>query len=167
DVLGKEIRSEMQMALYQPDFVLKPEYQLSPEETAAYVHDVLQVQYQTVMGMIPNLPYEVMNRLMDKALQGEELTIVLSDQVSKLATKQQEDMVNQLTGFLDMTGMKYDIIRDRKELKQKMKKEIGNSNLIVIGNAKSNGLVQALKLNIIDHTKQTGFPWKNTMNQPL
>ncbi|WP_340013752.1 M1 family metallopeptidase [Paenibacillus sp. FSL K6-1318] len=167
DVLGKEVRSEMQTALYQPNFVLKPEYQLSQEETAAYVHDILQVQYQTVMGMIPNLPYEVMNRLMDKVLQGEELTIVLSDQVSKLATKQQEDMVNQLTGFLDMTGMRYDIIRDRKELKQKMKKEIGNSNLIVIGNAKSNGLVQALKFNIIDRTKQTGFPWKNTMNQPL
>ncbi|MBT2287106.1 M1 family metallopeptidase [Paenibacillus polymyxa] len=167
DVLGKEVRSEMQMALYQPNFVLKPEYQLSQEETAAYVHDMLQQQYQAVMGMIPNLPYEVMNRLMDKVLQGEELTIVLSDQVSKLATKQQEDMVNQLTGFLDMTGMRYDIIRDRKELKQKMKKEIGNSNLIVIGNAKSNGLVQALKFNIIDRTKQTGFPWKNTMNQPL
>ncbi|WP_339790330.1 M1 family metallopeptidase [Paenibacillus sp. FSL R7-0313] len=167
DVLGKEVRSEMQMALYQPNFVLKPEYQLSQEETASYVHDMLQQQYQAVMGMIPNLPYEVMNRLMDKVLQDEKLTIVLSDQVSKLATKQQEDMVNQLTGFLDMTGVKYDIIRDRKELKQKMKKEIGNSNLIVIGNAKSNGLVQALKFNIIDRTKQTGFSWKNTMNQPL
>ncbi|MCP1185649.1 M1 family metallopeptidase [Paenibacillus sp. 1781tsa1] len=167
DVLGKEVRTEMQTALYQPDFVLKPEFQLSQEETAAYVHDILQAQYQAVMGMIPDLPYEVMNRLMDKVLQGEELTIVLSDQASKLATKQQEDMVNQLTGFLDMTGMRYDIIRDRKELKQKMKKEIGNSNLIVIGNAKSNGLVQALKFNIIDRTKLTGFSWKNTMNQPL
>ncbi|WP_458462627.1 M1 family metallopeptidase, partial [Paenibacillus sp.] len=150
DVLGKKVRTEMQMALYQPDFVLKPEYQLSQEETAAYVHDILQVQYQTVMGMIPNLPYEVMNRLMDKVLQGEELTIVLSDQVSKLAAKQQENMVDQLTGFLDMSGMRYDVVRDRKELKQKMKREIGNSNLIVIGNAKSNGLVQALKFNIID-----------------
>ncbi|WP_433745313.1 M1 family metallopeptidase [Paenibacillus amylolyticus] len=167
DVLGKEVRTEMQMALYQPNFVLKPEYQLSKEETAAYVHDIFQVQYQAVMGMIPNLPYEVMNRLMDKVLQGEDLTIVLSDQVSKLAAKQQEDMVEQLTGFLDMSGIRYDVVRDRKELKQKMKKEIGNSNLIVIGNAKSNGLVQALKLNIIDRTKQTGFPWKNTMNQPL
>jgi|GEM_PF-366852 len=167
DVLGKEVRTEMQTALYQPDFVLKPEFQLSKEETAAYVHDILQAQYQAVMGMIPNLPYEVMNRLMDKVLQGEELTIVLSDQVSKHATKQQEDMVNQLTGFLDMSGIRYDIIRDRKELKQKLKKEIGNSNLIVIGNAKSNGMVQALKSNIIDRTKLTGFPWKNTMNQPF
>lgn len=120
----------MQMALYQPNFVLKPEYQLSQEETAAYVHDMLQQQYQAVMGMIPNLPYEVMNRLMDKVLQGEELTIVLSDQVSKLATKQQEDMVNQLTGFLDMTGMRYDIIRDRKELKQKMKKRLATAILL-------------------------------------
>ncbi|WP_339256358.1 M1 family metallopeptidase [Paenibacillus sp. FSL R5-0713] len=167
DVLGKEVRAEMQTALYQPDFVLKPEYQLSKEETAAYVHDILQAQYQAVMGMIPHLPYEVMNRLMDKVLQGEELTIVLSDQVSKLAAKQQEDIVHQLTGFLDMSGIRYDVVRDRKELKQKMKKAIGNSNLIVIGNAKSNGLVQALKSNIIDRTKQTGFPWKNTMNQPL
>ncbi|MFX3646168.1 MAG: M1 family metallopeptidase [Paenibacillus sp.] len=167
DVLGKEVRTEMQAALYQPDFVLKPEYQLSQEETAAYVHDIFQAQYQAVMGMIPNLPYEVMSRLMDKVLQGEELTIVLSDKVSKLAAKQQEDMVDQLTGFLDMSGIRYDVVRDRKELKQKMKKEIGNSNLIVFGNAKSNGLVQALKSNIIDRTKQTGFPWKNMMNQPL
>ncbi|WFR65333.1 M1 family metallopeptidase [Paenibacillus amylolyticus] len=130
DVLGKDVRTEMQMALYQPDFVLKPEYQLTKEETAAYVHDILQVQYQAVMGMIPNLPYEVMSRLMDKVLQGEELTIVLSDQVSKLAAKQQEELVDQLTGFLDMSGIRYDVVRDRKELKQKMKKRSVTATLL-------------------------------------
>ncbi|WP_413407875.1 M1 family metallopeptidase [Paenibacillus amylolyticus] len=167
DVLGKEQRMEMETALYKPNFVLKPEYQLSLEERTAYLHDVFQLQYQTVMKLIPDLPFEVMNRMMDKVLQGERLTIVLSDRVSKIADKQQEAIVSQLTSFLDMSGVKYDVVRDRKELKQKMKKEIGNSNLIVIGNAKSNGVVQALKSSIMDRANQIGFDWKQTMKQPL
>ncbi|WDQ30850.1 M1 family metallopeptidase [Paenibacillus marchantiae] len=166
DVLGKEARDDMKTALYEPNFTLKPEYQLSNEEKTAYLHDQFQSLYGSALTQVPNLPFETMSRVMDKALQGERLAIVLSDQVSKAANKQQEAMVNQLTTLLDLTGVKYDLIQDRQELKQKMKKELATSNLIVLGNAKSNGLVQALKSSIIDRATHIGFKWKTTMNQP-
>lgn len=166
DVLGKEARDDMKTALYEPNFTLKPEYQLSNEEKTAYLHDQFQSLYGSALTQVPNLPFETMSRVMDKALQGERLAIVLSDQVSKAANKQQEAMVNQLTTLLDLTGVKYDLIQDRQELKQKMKKELATSNLIVLGNAKSNGFVQALKSSIIDRATHIGFKWKTTMNQP-
>ncbi|WP_413378812.1 M1 family metallopeptidase [Paenibacillus taichungensis] len=166
DVLGKEERDDMKTALFEPNFALKPEYQLSNEEKTAYLHDQFQSLYGSALTQVPNLPFETMSRVMDKALQGEPLAIVLSDQVSKAANKQQEAMVNQLTTLLDLTGVKYDLIQDRQELKQKMKKELATSNLIVLGNAKSNGFVQALKSSIIDRATHIGFQWKTTMNQP-
>lgn len=166
DVLGKEARNDMKTALYEPNFTLKPEYQLSNEEKTAYLHDQFQSLYESALTQVPNLPFETMSRVMDKALQGEPLAIVLSDQVSKAANKQQEAMVNQLTTLLDLSGVKYDLIRDRQELKQKMKKELATSNLIVLGNAKSNGFVQALKSSIMERTSHIGFKWKTTMNQP-
>ncbi|SDK20748.1 Peptidase family M1 [Paenibacillus sp. OK060] len=166
DVLGKEARDDMKTALYVPNFALKPEYQLSNEEKTAYLHDQFQSLYESALTQVPNLPFETMSRVMDKALQGEPLAIVLSDQESKAANKQQEAMVNQLTTLLDLTGVKYDLIQDRQELKQKMKKELATSNLIVLGNAKSNGFVQALKSSIIDRATHIGFKWKTTMNQP-
>ncbi|MEK4057580.1 M1 family metallopeptidase [Paenibacillus sp. FSL F4-0087] len=166
DVLGKEARDDMKTVLYEPNFTLKPEYQLSNEEKTAYLHDQFQSLYGSALTQVPNLPFETMSRVMDKALQGERLAIVLSDQVSKAANKQQEAMVNQLTTLLDLTGVKYDLIQDRQELKRKMKKELATSNLIVLGNAKSNGFVQALKSSIIDRATHIGFQWKTTMNQP-
>ncbi|MFE6074016.1 M1 family metallopeptidase [Paenibacillus sp. NPDC057886] len=166
DVLGKEARNDMKTALYEPNFVLKPEYQLSNEEKTAYFHDQFQSLYESALTQVPNLPFESMSRVMNKALQGERLAIVLSDQMSKSANKQQEAMVNQLTTLLDLSGVKYDVIRDRQELKQKMKKELATSNLIVLGNAKANGFVQALKSSIMDRATHIGFQWKTTMNQP-
>ncbi|UPK46933.1 M1 family metallopeptidase [Paenibacillus pabuli] len=166
DVLGEEARTEMKTALNEPNFALKPEYQLSNEEKKAYLHDQFQLLYESALTQVPNLPFETMSRVMDKALQGEPLAILLSDHVSKAASKQQEAMVSQLTILLDLSGVKYDVIRDRQELKQKMKKELAASNLIVLGNAKSNGFVQALKSSIMDRATHIGFQWKTTMNQP-
>ncbi|WP_145045512.1 M1 family metallopeptidase [Paenibacillus xylanexedens] len=166
DVLGHEQRKEMETALLQPNFVLKPEFQLSLEERTAYFHDVFQLQYQASLNLVPDLPVEVMNRLMAKVLQDEPLTIVLSDQLSKQADKQQEAIMGQLTAFFNSSGVKYDVVKDRGELKQKMKSEISTSNLIVFGTAKNNGFVQALKPSIIDRAKQIGFAWKDTMEQP-
>ena len=59
----------MATALYEPGFVLKPEYQLSEEEKTAYMHDQFQLLYQTSLNQIPDLPYETMSRIMEKALQ--------------------------------------------------------------------------------------------------
>ncbi|RAW12761.1 M1 family peptidase [Paenibacillus taichungensis] len=165
DVLGKEVRNDMKTALYEPNFALKSEYQLSNEEKTAYLHDQFQSLYESALTQVPNLPFETMSRVMEKALQGEPLAIVLSDQVSKAANNQQEAMINQLTTLLDLSGVKYDVIRDRKELKQKMKKELATSNLIVLGTSKSNGFVQALKSSIMDRASHIGFHWKTTMNQ--
>ncbi|WP_342551978.1 M1 family metallopeptidase [Paenibacillus sp. FSL R7-0652] len=164
DVLGKEQRREMEKALIQPGFELKQEYQMSKDEMAAYMHDAYQPQYESLMNNIPNMPYEVMVRLMDKSFRGEPLTIVLGDQVSKAAAKQQEQATSQLTQIFDVFGIKYDIVRDRKQLKQKLKREIGDSNLILIGNAKSNGIVQALKQSMNDRAGKIGLDWKNAMN---
>ncbi|WP_248062895.1 M1 family metallopeptidase [Paenibacillus silvae] len=164
DVLGKEQRQDMEKALIQPNYELKQEYQMSEKELAAYMHDAYQPQYEAVVNSIPNLPYEVMIRLMEKSFRGEPLTIVLGDQVSKAAAKQQEQATSQLTQMFDVFGMKYDVVRDRKELKQKLKGEIGSSNLILVGNAKSNGIVQALKKNINVRANGIGLAWKDAMN---
>ncbi|KZS48520.1 peptidase M1 [Paenibacillus glucanolyticus] len=166
DVLGEEARNEMRTALYEPNFKLKTEYQMSDKEKSAYLHDQFQLLYQSSLTQIPGLAYETMSRVIDKALHGEALTIVLSDQANKSASKQQEDMVNQLTMFLDLSGVDYDVIRDRQMLKRKMKKELGTSNLIVIGNEKTNGFVQALRSSIIERANKIGFAWKANMNQP-
>ncbi|MGF6352750.1 hypothetical protein ABIE27_000646 [Paenibacillus sp. 4624] len=163
DVLGKEQRQDMEKALKKPGFELKQEYQMSEKELAAYMHDAYQPQYEAVVKNIPNLPYEVMIRLMEKSFRGEPLTIVLGDQVSKAAAKQQEQAISQLTQILDVFGMKYDVVRDRKQLKQKLKREIGGSNLILVGNAKSNGIVQSLKKNIIVRANGIGLAWKEAM----
>lgn len=101
-----------------------------------------------------------------KPEQGEPLSIVLSDQASRRTRKQQEAMVNQLSMLLDISGVKYEVIRDRQVLKKKMKKELGTNNLIVIGNGKTNGVIQALKSGIVDRANKMGFAWKDTMNQP-
>lgn len=124
DVLGKEQRQDMEKALMEPGFELKQEYQMSEKELAAYMHDAYQPQYEAVVNNIPNLPYEVMIRLMEKSFRGEPLTIVLGDQVSKEAAKQQEQATSKLTQIFDVFGMKYDVVRDRKQLKQKLKREI-------------------------------------------
>ncbi|WP_222124466.1 hypothetical protein [Paenibacillus xylanexedens] len=106
---------------------------------------------------------------MAKDLHDEPLTIVLSDQLIKQADKQQEAIMSQLTAFFNTSGVKYDVVKDRGELKQKMKSEISTSNLIVFGKAKNNGFVQALKPSIIDRAKQIGLlgkiRWSSLMPQ--
>ncbi|WP_136604043.1 M1 family metallopeptidase [Paenibacillus dokdonensis] len=165
DTLGKEARNEMDKSLHQPNFVLKPEYRLSKQETAAYFHEQFKEIYRSSLAQIPELPFETMSRIEDKALQGEPLTIVLSDQVSSKAKKQQEIILNQLKGTFEVAGIKPVIITERQVLKKKLEKEIGSSNLIVIGSAQTNGLIQALKPGIIQKSKDIGFDWKSRMNK--
>ncbi|MWV44172.1 M1 family peptidase [Paenibacillus sp. HJL G12] len=164
DTLGKEARNEMDNSLHQPNFVLKPEYRLSEQETAAYFHELFKETYRSSLAQIPELPFETMSRIEEKALQGEPLTVVLSDQAGTKAKKQQELILNQLKRTFEIAGIKPVIITERQVLKQKMEKEIGGSNLIVIGSAQTNGLIQALKPGIIQRSKDIGFDWKSMMN---
>lgn len=166
DTLGKEIRSDMEKALRQPNFVLKPEYRLSDEEKIMYMHDQFKSMYEASLAQNLNLPFETMNRIIEKALQGEPLTLVLSDQVSDVAKGQQDEMVKQMKGFFQFSGIKPEIITERQVLKGKLKKELLNSNLIVIGNPKSNGLVQAFKPGIMKRANDIGLSWRDTMNKP-
>ncbi|KOP68177.1 peptidase M1 [Bacillus sp. FJAT-18019] len=165
DTLGDEARKEMDKILHDSDFVLKPEYQLSKEEVAAYWHEQFKNTYHMSLNQVPNLPSETMSRIVDKALQGEPLTIVLSDQAGKTAQKQQQTILAQLEGSLGIMGIPYEVISDRHTLKKKLKKELGTSNIIAIGSAKTNGLIQALKPGIIQKSKAIGFDWKSKMNQ--
>ena len=148
-----------------PHFVLKTEYQLSEVEVAAYWHEQFKDMYYTSLTQVPNLPVETMSRIVDKALQGEPLTIVLSDQAGTIAKKQQQTILAQLEGTLGIMGIPYEVISDRQTLKKKLTKDLGTSNIIAIGSSKTNGLIQALKPGIIQKSKAIGFDWKSKMNQ--
>jgi len=165
DTLGEEARKEMDKALHDPQFALKPEYRLSEAEEAAYWREQFKTSYRSSLSQIPNLPAETMSRIMDKALQGEPLTIVMSDQAGSKAKKQQQTILTQLEGTLGIMGIPYEVISDRQTLKKKLEKELGTSNIIAIGSAKINGLIQALKPGIMQKSKAIGFDWKSRMNQ--
>lgn len=165
DTLGDEAREEMDKILHDPHFVLKPEYQLSEAEVAAYFHEQFKQSYQLSLTQVPNLPAETMSRIIDKSLQGEPLTIVVSDQAGSQAKKQQQTILAQLEGTLGIMGIPYEVVSDRQTLKKKLKKELGTSNIIAIGSSKTNGLIQALKPGIIQKSKTIGFDWQSKMNQ--
>lgn len=164
DTLGKEARTEMDKALHDPKFALKPEYRLSEAEEIEYWHEQFKNVYQSFMTQVPDLPAETMSRIMDKALQGEPLTIVLGDQAAGTAKTQQQAMLEQLQGTLGIMGISADVITERQAIKNKLEKELASSNIIVIGSARSSGLIQALKPGIIQKTKAIGFDWKSIMN---
>ncbi|ANY76194.1 peptidase M1 [Paenibacillus ihbetae] len=165
DTLGEEARKDMDKILHDPHFVLKPEFQLSEAETAAYFHEQFKQSYHLSLTQAANLPAETMSRIVNKALQGEPLTIVVSDQAGRQAKKQQQTILAQLEGTLGIMGIRYEVVSDRQTLKKKLKKELGTSNIIAIGSAKTNGLIQALKPGIIQKSKAIGFDWKSRMNQ--
>ncbi len=107
-----------------------------------------------------------MSRIMDKALQGEPLTIVMSDQAKQPSEKAAADDLD--TARRDAWDHGHSIrgrFRPKQTLKKKLKKELGASNIIAIGSAKTNGLIQALKPGIMQKSKAIGFDWKGKMNQ--
>jgi len=165
DTFGDDARKEMDKVLHDPHFVLKPEYQLSEAEVATYWHEQFKNMYYSSLAQVPNLPEETMSRIMDKALQGEPLTIVLSDQAGTIAKKQQQTILTQLEGTFRIMGIPYEVVSDRQTLKKKLKKDLGTSNIIAIGGSKTNGLIQALKPGIIQKSKAISFDWKGKMNE--
>lgn len=155
----------MDKALHDPQFALYPEYRLSESEEASYWHEQFKILYHSSLTQVANLPAETMSRIVDKALQGEPLTIVASDQAGRKAQKQQQTILAQLEGTLGIMGIPYEVVSDRQTLKKKLKKELGTSNIIALGSAKTNGLIQALKPGIMQKSKAIGFDWKGKMNQ--
>ncbi|GGH21594.1 M1 family metallopeptidase [Paenibacillus segetis] len=163
---GKEIRDSWEEALRKPNYTLKQEYRLTEDEEKAYMLEQFKSVYHSVFTQFPELPSETMSRIIDKSLQGEPLTIILSDGLMADKTKEQQDQVlNQIQGFLQITGIKPTVITDRQVLKEKLKSELGNSNVIVIGKQDTNGFVQALKSGIIKRTDSIGFKWREIMNK--
>jgi hypothetical protein len=165
DTLGKQARDEMDKSLHERQFVLKPEYQLTEAEKIEYMRQQFKEMYHASMSQIPGLPYETMSRIMEKVYAGEPLTVVLSDKAGAKAKKQQEEFWNQIGATLSFTGIKPTVITERQVLKKKMTKELAASNIIVIGSAKTNGLIQALKPGIIQKSKDIGWDWKKMMNK--
>ncbi|MFD0710949.1 M1 family metallopeptidase [Paenibacillus sp. GCM10027626] len=166
DVLGKQVRNEMQTALYEPNFALEPEYQMTAEERIAYFREQLKTIYHTSFAQIADLLQETMSRVIDKALQGEPLTIVTSEPASSAEKHQQKQLLQQLQDSLLFLGLQPKVISERQAIKKQLTKELAGSNLIVLGNAKSNALIQALKPGIIQRSKLIGFDWKQKMNKP-
>lgn len=165
DTLGEEARKEMDKALHDPEFVLKPEYRLTEAEEQAYWHEQFKEMYRSSMTLVPDLPAETMSRIVDKALQGEPLTIVLGDRATGKAKAQQRAILEQLQGALGTMGIEADVVTERKALKNKLEKELANSNIIAIGSVKDSGLIQALKPGILLKSKAIGLDWKTAMNQ--
>lgn len=165
DKLGNEVKVEMDKALRDPQFTLKPEYQLSEAEKSAFWHEQFKSIYRSSMTQLPDLPLETMSRIIDKALKGEPLTIVLDDQASDKAFKQQQTILEQLQGTLGIMGIQAEIITKRQALKDKLEKELATSNLIVIGGTQSSGIIQAFKPGIIQKSNAIGFDWQGMMRQ--
>ncbi|OZB98807.1 M1 family metallopeptidase [Paenibacillus sp. XY044] len=165
DTLGTEARQEMDRALHDPNFTLKPEFRLSEAEETAYWHEQFKSIYHSSLSQVPNLGAETMSRIVDKALQGEPLTIVMSDRADYTANKQEQSMLKQLQGSLQLMGIQADVITERQVLKKQMEKELAASNIIAIGRAGSNGLIQALKPGIMQNAKAIGLNWTSLMGQ--
>lgn len=167
ETLGKEAQSEIEQALRQPNFELKPEYQLTDAERAEYMHEMMKSMYHGVLAQNPDLPFETISRIMDKTLQGEPLTVVLSESASKKAKAQQQAVLKSLQTTFDIFGIQQPtVLSERQVIKKKLKNELANSNVIVIGSAATNPLVQALKPGIIKRADDIGFKWKATMSKP-
>ena len=165
DTLGRPARDEMDKALHEPNFALKPEYQMTEAEQKEYTREMIKRMYHNALSQIPGIPYETMSRIIGKVYAGEPLTVVLSDKVGAKAKKQQEEFWNQIGGALSFSGITPTVVTERQVLKKKMTKELAGSNIIVIGNSKTNGLIQALKPGIIQKSKDIGWDWKKMMNK--
>ncbi len=165
DILGDDARQEMDRALHDPNFTLKSEYRLSEAEEAAYWHEQFKSTYRSSLTQIPNLGEETMSRIVDKALQGEPLTIVMSDRADGTADKQEQSILEQLQSSLQLMGIQAKVITERQVLKKQMEKELAASNIIAIGRAGSNGLIQALKPGIMQNAKSIGLNWTSLMGQ--
>ncbi|WP_144406996.1 M1 family metallopeptidase [Paenibacillus sp. IHBB 10380] len=163
---GKKIRDDWEADLRNPNYSLKPEYRLTADEEAAYMHEQFKSIYHSVFVQFPEVPFETMSRIVDKTLQGEPLTIIMSDgQISDKTKKQQDQLLNQIQGFMQIAGIKPTVITERQVLKNKLKQELGDSNVIVIGKPDTNGFIQALKSGIIKRADTVGFKWRDIMNK--
>lgn len=167
ETLGQETQKEMEQALRQPNFELKSEYKLTAAEEAAYNHEMMKSTYHGVLAQNPDIPFETMSRIMDKSLQGEPLTLVLSETVSKKTKAQQQAILASLQSMFGMFGIEQPtVLSERQAIKKRLKNELANSNVIVIGSASTNPLVQALKPGIIKRSGDIGFKWKAMMSKP-
>lgn len=165
ETLGKTARDQMDKAIHQPNYELKQEYRMTEEEQQAYFNEIVKGSYRDLFNGMPNLPVETMSRLMFKAVQGEPLTIIVGDKATAAAKKQQDKLVESLTEQFGFFGVKPEVISERKVVKQKLGKELAKSNIIVIGNPKSNAFVQALKGDVMKRANSIGFSWKEMMGK--
>lgn len=164
DQFGKAVRDRMDDNLNKPNYELKPEYQMTEAEMAEYMRLSLVGIYDGIDQSYPKLPKETMYKVLNKAMHGEPLAIIYSSPVSAEAKKQQEQFFENISNVLDMGGVKPVILSEKQAVKKQLETSLAKSNVIVIGNPKSNSFIQALKPAIIAKAEQAGFPWKEVMN---
>lgn len=166
DNAGKEVRDAFETSLRKPNYDLKPEYQMSEDEKNDYMLAQFKQVYQSVFKHNEQIPFETMSRIIDKALQGEPLTIVLNDSKNDQAKQQQDLFVEQLNTLFLMMGITPTIIEDQGTAKSNLSKDLAKSNIIVIGNPKSSAFIQAVKADVIKNANEIKFAWQVTMNKP-
>lgn len=62
--------------------------------------------------------------------------------------------------------LKIDILSDKQMIKQNMVPKLAKSNIILIGNPRHNGFIQAMKPDLVKKAKEAGVPWQEVMNKP-
>ncbi|NEZ42506.1 M1 family metallopeptidase [Paenibacillus alvei] len=165
DQLGKAVRDRMDDNLNKPNFELKPEFQMTEAEMAEYMRLSILEMYDGIDRSYPSLPKETMYKVLSKAMHGEPLAIIYSSPVSAEAKKQQEQFFENISNVLNMGGVKPVFLSEKQAVKKQLETSLAKSNVIVIGNPKSNSFIQALKPAIIAKAEQAGFPWKEVMNK--
>ncbi|WCF05697.1 hypothetical protein NDS46_14950 [Paenibacillus thiaminolyticus] len=110
----------------QAGFELEPEIQMTEAEKAESTYHFMLDAYSGTEQMNPDLPQETMLKIVAKALGGEPLTIVYSVPASPEAKAQQEQMTAAMDSFLAASGIKADVLFERRAIKKALKTQLKN-----------------------------------------
>ncbi|WP_186786237.1 M1 family metallopeptidase [Paenibacillus agilis] len=165
DIAGKDIQEHMRKSLYEPNFDLSDAYKLTPEEEQHLTGLMMKSTYDQIFESNANLPQEVFARMYHRAYNGEPVTIVLSDGVSKKAMEQQKQLAEQIQTLMQMGGAEAKIVTERSLVKKQLEKELSKSHIIAIGSSRHNPVIQALKPGIQKGSKAIQLDWNKAMKQ--
>ncbi|WP_051217427.1 M1 family metallopeptidase [Paenibacillus assamensis] len=165
DIAGADIQKHMRKALYEPNFDISDEYKLTPEEEQRLMGLMMKSTYDQIFEGNSNLPQEVFARMYHRAYNGEPVTIVLSDGVTKRAMEQQKQLAEQIQTLMQMGGAEAEIVTERSLVKKQLEKELSKSHIIAIGSSGRNPVIQALKPGIQKGAKAIQLDWNKAMQQ--
>lgn len=165
DQLGIEARDLMDKNLNQPNYDLNPKYAMTEQEMQEYMKLITTQLYDNILSGFTDLPKYTMVNVMEKAIHGEPVVIVLADGVSKQAHKQQQIVLEGLNNMFSSIDVKPLVLSERQAVKKELESMLAKSNVIAIGNPNKNAFVQALKPQMVKKASEAKFPWKEMMKQ--